>query len=297
MAKTYNGIDVSVHNDNINWTKVKASGKVDFVMIRAGYGRLTSQKDTKFEDNYKGATAAGLHVGAYWYSYATTAADAVKEANAFLSVIKGKKFDMPVAFDIEESTQASLSKTTIDNIVTSFISTMEKAGYYVMLYSYEAFLKSKVSESVRKKYAIWCANTSTTPSITYGIHQYSFKGSVSGISKAVDLNRTTTNYPSIITTKGFNGYTKQSSTTSATKPTLETSGFKNGDKGDGVLALKKLLLIASSKKIITDCKVDSTSGFGSGTTKAVNAVLKKYGYKETGIAGSKFIALLYSKIK
>ena len=52
-----NGIDVSVHNGNIDWQSVKKSGNVDFCIIRAGYGKSISQKDAKFEANYKGAKA------------------------------------------------------------------------------------------------------------------------------------------------------------------------------------------------------------------------------------------------
>lgn len=281
---TYHGIDVSCHNGIVNMAKVKT--EKSFVMIRAGYGKYTIQKDPKFETNYKNAIAANLHVGAYWYSYATTENDARAEAEVFLNVIKGKKFDMPLVLDIEDATQSALNRSTIDKIVTTFMSTVSKAGYYVVLYSFENFLTTKISESVRKKYDVWCANTSTKPKIPYKIHQFSFTGRVSGCTGPVDLDVTTVNYPSLIKKSGLNGY----------ENVLETKGFKRGDKTEGVLALKKLLLLAYSKKII-NIKVDSTSGFGSGTEKAVNAILKKYGYKETGIAGSKFINLLYSKIK
>jgi hypothetical protein len=77
---------------------------------------------------------------------------------------------------------------------------------------------------------------------------------------------------------------------------LDTTGFKKGDKSVGVLALKRLLLIAKAKKLIS-VTVDDTTSFGSGTEKAVNALLSKWGYKETGIAGEKFINKLYEKIK
>ena len=71
----YKGIDVSKHQGTIDWAKVKAAG-VQFAMLRAGYGRYDNQKDEQFEVNYKGATAAGIPVGAYHYSYATTAEQA-----------------------------------------------------------------------------------------------------------------------------------------------------------------------------------------------------------------------------
>ncbi len=61
------GIDVSVHNGSIDWNRVKNDG-IGFAILRAGYGKTAAQKDKKFEDNYNGAKAAGIPVGAYWYS-------------------------------------------------------------------------------------------------------------------------------------------------------------------------------------------------------------------------------------
>ena len=81
------GIDVSVHNGKIDWQKVRAAG-IDFAILRAGYGKLAKQKDNRFEDNYAGAKAAGIPVGAYWYSYAMDEDEARQEADVFLSVIK-----------------------------------------------------------------------------------------------------------------------------------------------------------------------------------------------------------------
>lgn len=293
MANTYYGIDVSVHNGYVDYSKVKKSKS--FVMIRAGYGKYTSQKDTRFEENYKNAKANGLHVGAYWYSYAYTPADALAEAKTFLSVIAGKQFDMPIAFDIEESFHASMSPLDKSRIIDTFCSYCEKAGYFIQLYSYESFLQS-VPVTTRNKYNVWCANISKTPSIAYGMHQYSFTGSVAGISGRVDLNQTTIDYPTLIKNGGYNGYPKSSTPTEPTKKTLDSEGFKKGDKNNGVLALKKLLLIAKAKKIITQ-GIDDNESFGDGTEKAVNQYLKKKGYRENGIAGKNFIDALYKDIK
>ena len=100
------GIDVSRHNTITDFRKVKGSG-IDFVIIRAGYGREISQKDPQFETNYKNAKAAGLNVGAYWYSYAQSVEEAKIEAKVCLQAIKGKKFEYPIYFDLEENTQLS----------------------------------------------------------------------------------------------------------------------------------------------------------------------------------------------
>ena len=101
----YKVIDVSKHNGSIDFAAVKASG-IYAVIIRAGYGREVSQKDPMFDTNYAAAKGVGLHIGAYWYSYADSVADAAKEANACLACIQGKQFDFPVYYDLEEQSIA-----------------------------------------------------------------------------------------------------------------------------------------------------------------------------------------------
>lgn len=275
-AKTFTGADLSVHNGAVDMTKVRASGK-SFVFLREGYGDELSypdQKDARFEQNYKNAKAAGLCVGAYHYMYATNVNAAKREAWGFLNNLKGKSFDYPIALDIEENAQYKLTNSTVEAITKAFIDICEQAGYYVMLYSYESFLTAKFSADFRKRYDVWCANVSRQPSISYGIWQYSFTGSVSGISGRVDLNRTSKDYPSIIKNAGKNGLKPSESV-------LDTDGFRKGDKGLGVYFLKRGL-------IASGYKLDDNEVFGDGTEKAVNDVLKKSGYVQNGIAGKGF---------
>lgn len=250
MAK---GIDVSKWNGDIDFKKVKSAG-IDFVMIRAGYGKYTNQKDDKFEQNYKNATAAGLNVGAYWYSYAATEADAIAEAATFLKVIKGKSFNFPLAFDIEERTQYNLGTAKVEKIINAFCGAIEKAGYYCMLYSYESFLTERTKVITRKKYDIWCANISRKPSINCGIHQYSFKGKIDGIKGDVDLNTTDKNYNQIIKAAGLNGFKKTSgntTTTTTSKPTAEkvTATYKTYTvvKGDSLWSIAQKFLKNGSR--------------------------------------------------
>ena len=111
------GIDVSKWQGDIDFAKVKDSG-VEFVIIRAGYG--DGNKDTYFEQNYKNAKAAGLHIGAYWYSYADSTEAAKKEAQAFADILSGKQLDYPVYFDIEEKIQLSQGKDFCSILITAF---------------------------------------------------------------------------------------------------------------------------------------------------------------------------------
>lgn len=199
------GIDVSYHQGKIDWTKVKA----DFAILRAGYGKVLSQKDKCFEEYYAGAKAAGIPVGVYWYSYATTIEGALQEAQTCLQVIKGKQFEFPIFFDMEEKKQAALGKAKCSEIAKAFLSTVEKTGYWVGLYSYKSFLETNISEYVRKRYAVWVAHTGvkkTTYGSPYGMWQYSHTGNVDGISGDVDLNECYVDYPALIRKKGLNGF-------------------------------------------------------------------------------------------
>lgn len=203
-------IDVSKHNGTINWTEVKNDG-IEGVIIRAGYGKSASQKDPTFETNYKGASAAGLHIGAYWYSYALNVTDAELEAKAFLECIKGKQFDLPVFFDIEDKTQVHLGKKVCTDIVNAFMDVVEAAGYFAGVYSFDSFFGSNLEESVRKRYAVWVARVENVPpkcAPEWGIHQYSWKGKVRGIDGDVDMNNCIKNYPTVIKAAGLNGYSK-----------------------------------------------------------------------------------------
>lgn len=148
---TFKGIDVSKHQGVIDWKKVKSDG-IQFAMIRAGYGRFADQKDPKFSANYSGAKSAGVKVGAYHYSYATTVEQAKQEAETFLSWIKGKTFDYPVAFDIEDKTQAGLGKQLISDMIRAFCETVEAAGYYVCIYANKDWLVNRIDDDCKKKY-------------------------------------------------------------------------------------------------------------------------------------------------
>lgn len=199
-----NGIDLSCHNGSIDWTKVKA----DFVILRAGYGKETNQVDSRFEEYYSNAKAHGIPVGAYWYSYAMSIEDAIQEADVFLTTIKGKQFEYPVFYDVEESNQFELGKEKLSAIIHAFLERVEAAGYFVGLYGSASSLTTHTADDIKRKYAIWLAHwtESTNYSGAYGIWQHSCKGKVDGISGDVDLDKCYVDYPERIKTKGLNGY-------------------------------------------------------------------------------------------
>lgn len=207
-SKGIRGIDVSKWQGDINWNDVKSDG-IDYAIIRAGYGKLASQKDPKFDTNMVNAEKAGIKRGVYWYSYATTVEEAYQEAEACYQVIKDYNFEYPLCFDIEEDSQRNLSTATVSAIIDAFCSSMSKKGYYVSIYSYASFLNTKVYSNVLNKYDIWVAHFNVSaPSFSspYGIWQYSSTGKVKGISGNVDMDYAYKDYPTIITTKHKNGY-------------------------------------------------------------------------------------------
>ncbi len=204
------GIDVSKHQGAINWKSVKESG-VNFAILRAGYGRVITQKDPTFETNYKDAKAAGLPVGAYWYSYAKNKTEAIEEAKVCLEVIKGKQFEYPIYFDIEENDVLRLGMDTVSTITKAFLETVEKAGYFVGIYSSKSHLENYIEKSLRTRYTVWVAHygvSKTTYKDPYDMWQRSSVGKVRGVNGAVDMDECYVDFPTRIKNKGLNGFSK-----------------------------------------------------------------------------------------
>lgn len=203
------GIDVSTWQGDINWNKVKADG-IEFAMLRSSFGKENPDKqtDNKFWQNYRNAKAAGVPIGAYHYSYATTVEDAKKEADFFLSIVKGCQFEYPVAFDIEDHSQMYLGKDRITDIIMTFCERVQAAGYYVSLYTNLNWISNRIDMSRAKAFDVWLAQWNDKPTYTgsFGMWQYTSSGSVSGISGNVDMNIAYYDYPSIIKAAGLNGF-------------------------------------------------------------------------------------------
>ena len=237
------GIDVSKWQGNIDWQKVKASG-IEFAMLRGGFGKDTSQIDSKFEQNYKYAKAAGVPVGVYHYSYAKSVEDAKKEAKFCLLYLKDKQFEYPIAFDIEDNSQANLGKEKLTAIAKAFCEEVEKAGYYVCIYANLDWLKNKLDMVALSNYDVWVAQWSSkcTYGGVYGMWQYSDKGKVKGIDGNVDMDEAYKNYPNIMKTNGLNGYFKVN-IPETPKPTPKPTTYV---KGQAVVLNKTPLYISAT---------------------------------------------------
>lgn len=253
---TIKGIDVSQYQGNVDYSKVKKAG-YSFVIIRAGYGKYTSQKDPYFEKNYTNAKAAGLNVGVYWYSYATSVSDAQAEAKTCLSVIKGKKFEYPIFFDLEEQKAFTKGKSVCSNMVTAFCEALENAGYYAGLYISRSPLQTYITSNVASKYALWVAEYASKCNYSgeYGMWQYSSSGKVNGISGNVDLDYSYTDYASIIKAGGYNGFSKSSKSDSDSNSkkksdtTTKTTITYTVKKGDTLTSIAKKYNTTVSKLV------------------------------------------------
>lgn len=185
-------IDVSVHQGNIDFKRVKAAGIVG-VIIRAGYGK--NNIDKRFKENIRHALAAGLKVGIYWFSYAYTTEMARKEAEYCLQAIKGYNVTLPVFFDWEYDSMSYAQKNGVKptkNLITqmygTFCKTIKKAGYKAGYYDNPDYLKNHVNQDELKGYYFWLAHYTSKRSMVCDIWQYSDKGRVDGINGAVDMN-------------------------------------------------------------------------------------------------------------
>lgn len=203
------GIDVSTwQGADSDFVKAKNNSGVKFVYIRAGFGREASQKDNAFEAHYKNAKNAGLKVGAYWYSYAISKEDAIKEANACIACLKGKQFELPIFYDIEEYSILSKSASELKDIISAFCDTLLKNGYYAGVYCGFA-VTDKVGTSFMNKYPVWFAQWYKECQYTgkYGVWQYTDKAYVDGFGE-IDGDYQYVDYTTYIKQNGYNGFPK-----------------------------------------------------------------------------------------
>lgn len=198
------GIDVSHHNGEIDWKTVSENN--DFAIIRAGYRGYSEGKineDTYFKENIKGAKKAGIPIGVYFYSQATTVEEAKEEASYVLSLIRGHNVSLPIFIDYEYAFNkdgmhdgrlfnAKLTSAEATEIINAFCDKINKGGHYAGLYASSSVLNNDIKTSkLNKNIYIWVAdyNKSVKYRGDYDIWQYTKTGSSEGVnSKYTDLN-------------------------------------------------------------------------------------------------------------
>lgn len=234
---TYAGIDVSKYQKQIDWSKVDAHG-IDFALIRIGMGNDASQIDPYFKTNVEQALAHGLNVGGYYFGYATSVADAQKEAdvcNQLLQPYKGK-LAYPIAYDYEydsiEYFKRVMGRAPTDAETTAFakafLDRLKSYGWFVNIYTNIDFIRSgKFSADLIKSYDVWLADYSGAPDYPCYIQQTGSTGTVPGISGNVDMDVSFRDYPTMIKAGGYNGFAKQPQT-SVKIDTTTTVNLKRG---------------------------------------------------------------------
>ena len=181
-------VDVSEFQQNIDFNKMKNDG-IKAVIIRAGYGREASQKDNMFESHFRNAKNANLKIGVYWYSYADSVNDAEKEAKACLACIGGKALDMPVYYDLEDSSQIRLGKSKLTEIAERFCDTVKANGYKVGVYANLNWFSNHLDYNrLRNKYSIWLAQYNDKAELDCDIWQNSSSGRINGYNGRLDTN-------------------------------------------------------------------------------------------------------------
>lgn len=192
-SKDKAGIDVSQHQGKIDWDKVKALG-VDFAIIRLGWiGNLNNHTlDKQFERNYNECKRLNIPIGVYVYCYSNCAETAESGADWAVKKLQGKKLDLPVFIDMEDSSIVSTGNKNLSNICIAFNTIIEKANFKSGIYANRNWFDNYLDNSLRQKYTCWIAHYTSSDNInyedTYEIWQYSSEGLANGINGNVDLN-------------------------------------------------------------------------------------------------------------
>lgn len=208
----YRYIDVSRYQGTIDWAQVAAAGYKGAMLKTVSTNKKLSKRadglyiDPTFETNYRNARAAGLDVGVYYYTYATSEAMADAELALVRQAVYGKVLTLPLAVDVEENELKPMSTLDLTNLAAYALEQVEKMGFYAQLYTYTGYKYELDMARLSSRWAVWLADyTGKTPKVDfkYSAHQHTSKGSVPGISGNVDLSVTEINYPRIIRKKGL----------------------------------------------------------------------------------------------
>ena len=210
------GIDVSRHQPNFDFARAKAEG-VEFAIIKAGGGDDGLYKDSKFEQHYANAKAVGLPVGSYFFGQAMSVEQAQKEADKFISILSGHQFEMPVYYDVEAK-MLNCNKQLLTDIIFTFCERVEKAGYYIGIYSNEWVFNSSVDDKKLSRFAHWVAKwVKNKPKLKYSeVGMWQFGGSTNVIRSNIvagvvcDQDYCYVDYETAIKKYGLNGFSKPS---------------------------------------------------------------------------------------
>lgn len=190
------GIDVSSHQGKVDWQKVADAG-VKFVFVRLGYRGYQNgaiHEDVRAKTNLAEAKAAGLRVGAYFFSQAITEAEAEEEADFALGVLGDFVLDLPLVYDweyvAETARTGAVTKDALMAYTKVFCHKVEQAGCQPMIYFNRHLAESHLDLLALTEYPFWLAMYTDQMTYPYRVEfwQYSDSGRIPGIDVKVDLN-------------------------------------------------------------------------------------------------------------
>ena len=239
------GIDVSFYQKGIDFAKAKKEG-VKYAIIKATEGNFV---DPCFEDNYKRAKEAGLEVGAYHYLRALTPSDVKVHAKTLVSKLKGKQFGYPIFVDVEDGAVKKLTKAQVTELVTTFCTTLESAGYWAGFYTNLDWYRNHLDgSSLAKRFSFWAAYWGKSCPFD-DAQMWQFGGSVNLLKTNIvagvicDQDYSFKDFPSLIKAKGLNGFTA----TPAPKPAPKPTPAPALEEGDKIRILKGATIYGSTK--------------------------------------------------
>lgn len=196
------GIDISKWQANVDMKRVKESG-VEFVMVRALSGKNV---DKYAFANYAMCRELDMGVGFYQYNYALTEKGIRQEAQLMIEFLKDKKVNMPICLDMEDSTYRKLPVAEINRLARIWLEMVEGAGYYVMIYSNNDWMKNVWQKDLLEKYDLWYARYKANgyQDFKCGLWQSSSTGTVPGINGNCDVDYALKDLREIIERKGLN---------------------------------------------------------------------------------------------
>lgn len=271
-------IDLSEFQDCVDFERLKNNGVIG-VILRIGYGRRSYQFDKSFADFYTRAREAGLLIGGYWYSYLSkyTPTESQDEAEACLSVINGRKFELPIFYDIEEMTiynkytQKQLTQSIID-----FCGILKKHCYKSGVYSGVSFTNDRIDiNKIRSNgFYFWLADWSEKPHLICDLWQYTENGKINGVSQngalqSVDFNK-------IIDERILPDVEYYVTVTKNSK--LRTAAYCGGDSKiiKGISKGSKVKFISDDKFGWSKIKIGKNVGYIQNTRLSPNITLSKY---------------------
>ena len=216
-------MDVSRWQGSIDWDKVKASGKVDGVMLKtvSTNRKLSNRKDglyidPTFERNYSECKRLGIPVGVYYYTYATDKQMADAELALLKTALTGKTFELPISVDVEDNKIKKLSTQELTDLVAYALGTIERWGFYALLYVGLNFAQTELymGGAALRKYDVWLARhprdkSKTKPEdkpktdFAFGMWQYTSTARIPGVSGNVDMSHAYKDYAGIIQRAGL----------------------------------------------------------------------------------------------